>query len=437
MGSERPLKVAINAQLRPASGHGGVENVLIALVQALGQLHDDNTEYVIIGPYDHPDWLTPYLGPRQRIVPGPEPAERFVGRTPRLLRPFLARLHYILLQFVGRDMLYNPPVRLSNGFYESLGCDVIHFPFQQFTVCALPSVFNPHDLQHKHFPEFFTPKQIIEREMLYPIACSYAQAVAVGSQWVKDDVVAQYGLHPDKVQVIPLAPFSQPYAEPTPEVLAAVGRRYALGGPFVLYPAVTWPHKNHLRLLEALALLRDSSDVHVHLVCTGFLNDHFRTKIQPAVEAWRLGDQVRFLGVIPGEDLRALYRQAQFVISPSLFEEQSSMMFEAWQENTPVACGRVTAIPDQAGDAALLFDPNSVESVANAIKRLTDDGASRRRLVERGRKRLQDFSWERTARAYRALYRRVARRSLSTEEQELLAWDWMRYPHQPPGSQRM
>jgi glycosyltransferase involved in cell wall biosynthesis len=433
MGSGQPLKVAINVQIRPASGHGGVEHALMALVKALGQLDDDDTEYVIIGPYEDPDWLTSYLGPRQRIVPGPKPVERFVGRTSRPLHPLAAWLHRAMLQFIGRDILYNPPVRPSNGFYESLGCDVIHFPFQQFTICALPSVFNPHDLQHKHFPEFFTPKELMERETLYRIACNYAQAVAVGSQWIKDDIVEQYGLYPGKVQVIPFAPFSQPYAEPTPEILSAVGRRYALDGPFVLYPAVTWPHKNHLRLLKAIALLRDSEDVHVHLVCTGFLSDYFRTKIQPAIEAWRLGDQVRFLGVIPGEDLRALYKQAQYVIGPSLFEEQSSMMFEAWQENTPVACGRVTAIPDQAGDAALLFDPYSVESIADAIKRLADDVSLRQTLADRGRQRLRDFSWERTARAYRALYRRVARRSLSKEEHELLAWDWMRYPRQPAG----
>ncbi|MBN2305155.1 MAG: glycosyltransferase family 4 protein [Anaerolineae bacterium] len=424
-----PLKIAINAQLVPGSDAGGVEGVLIALVKALGQLTDGPEEYTIIGPWQQPDWLQPYLGPNQRIVAGPRPKERFGGRVPRPLRPAVRRLHHALLQFIGADALQSRPlVPVSDGFYENLGCEAIHFPFQQFVICALPSIFNPHDLQHRHFPQFFTPRQLLERETLYPAACHFSQAVAVASQWIKGDVMRQYHVDPSKVQVIPFAPFSEAYVPPTPDVLATVRQKYALAGSFALYPAVTWPHKNHLRLLDALAHLRDRDGVRANLVCTGFLSEYYHATIKPHIAALGLGEQVRFLGLVPRDDLRALYRLADFVVSPSLFEAASSMMFEAWQDGTPVTCSNVTSLPQQAGDAALLFDPYSVDDIAGAMGQMAASADLRADLVARGTRRSEDFTWDRTARAYRALYRRLAGRVLSDEDQDLLAWDWMQDP---------
>ena len=137
---------------------------------------------------------------------------------------------------------------------------------------------------------------------------------------------------------------------------------------------------------------------------------------------------MRFLGQIPSDELRAVYRLAQFVIIPTLFEAASGPLFEAWLEGVPVACSTVTSLPEQAGDAAFLFDPFSVEAIAGAIHRMNADENLRSELVCKGGERLKDFSWERTAKAYRAVYRRAARRPLTDEDLWLLKWDWMRDP---------
>jgi glycosyltransferase involved in cell wall biosynthesis len=188
---------------------------------------------------------------------------------------------------------------------------------------------------------------------------------------------------------------------------------------------MTWPHKNHLRLLEALALLRDRDQVRVSLVCTGYQNS-FWPQIERRLADLGLQDQVRFLGLVPTEDLRVLYRLAEFVVIPTLFEAASEPIYEAWYDRAPVACSNVTSLPEQAADAALTFDPLSVESIAAAVRGMATNPQLRETLRQRGTRRLRDFSWERTAKAYRAVYRRAGGRALTEEDQWLLTWDWMR-----------
>ncbi len=422
-----PLRVAINAQIYQRDAVGGIVSVLVGLVRALGTL-DGPEEYVIVGPWQEPDWLRPYLGPNQRIVSGPPPPVSDplppYHRLKTLLgplRPVASRLRSRLGRTTRQSGIEVP---VSDGFYERLGCDVIHIPHQEFIVSQLPAIYNPHDLQHLHFPEFFTPKALRWRAAYYPTGCRLAHTVVVASHWVKEDVVRQYGVDPKKIQVIPLAPPTQAYPEPSPDAPGRVRHAYGLEEPFALYPATTWPHKNHLRLLEALALLRDRHQLRVRLVCTGFQNS-FWPQVERRLAELGLQDQVSFLGMVPTEDLRTLYRLAQFVVIPTLFEAASGPVYEAWYDGAPVACSNATSLPEQAGDAALLFDPLSMESIAAAVGTMATNPGLRDSLRKRGEKRLKDFSWGRTAKAYRAVYRQAAGHPLEEEDRWLLTWDWM------------
>jgi glycosyltransferase involved in cell wall biosynthesis len=100
-------------------------------------------------------------------------------------------------------------------------------------------------------------------------------------------------------------------------------------------------------------------------------------------------------------------------------------LFEAWQHGVAVACSTVTSLPEQAGGAALLFDPFSVEEIAKTIQTMACDPAKRAEFRLLGFKRLQDFDLERTAKAYRAVYRKAAGMILNDEDRHLLNWDWM------------
>ena len=106
-------------------------------------------------------------------------------------------------------------------------------------------------------------------------------------------------------------------------------------------------------------------------------------------------------------------------------------MFESWLEATPLACSTATILPEQAGDAALLFDPYSIPAIADAICRMATDSNLRAELVRRGQQRLQDFTWERTAKAYRAVYRRAARRFLTEEDRWILSPSIHKFDDEP------
>jgi glycosyltransferase involved in cell wall biosynthesis len=422
--SGETLRVAVNAQLAPDAGAGGIETALRAL-GSVAQLGGGAEEYVFVGHWREPEWLRPWVGEHARIVPGQAPDlsapqgrnwSEMLKRTLGPLRPAARRLkaHLLSPAAKGEGGTTSRPA----NFYERLGCDVVHFPFQHFEPCNVPTVFNPHDLQHLHFPEFFTEAEVARREAEYRAACRAAHTIVVASEFVRRDILSRYGLEPGKVLVIPWAPPPAPAVGPA-GVREVRGKYRLPEGPFALYPAMTWEHKNHLRLLEALALLRDRDGLRVNLICTGA-----QTPFWPAIERrlseLRLAEQVRFLGMLPYEDLRAVYLAAQFVIIPTLFEAASAPLFEAWQADRPVACAAVTSLLEQAADGALLFDPLSVEGIAAAAARLATDDGLRGRLRRRGLRRLQDFSLERTARAYRAVYRRAAGRELNEEDRRLL-----------------
>ncbi len=423
------LRIAINAQIKPGDGTGGIETVLRVLT-SLGRLDDGDEEYIFIGPWDEYDWLRPLLGARQTIVRGPRPNPPTQTRPgtraslKRLARPLIATARSVRRSLSTTKKSAGVPV--SDGFYESLNCDLIHFPFQRFIGCAMPSIYNPHDLQHRHFPQFFSTDEIRWRDTLYSSACRAAHTIVVASQFVKDDVARSYDISPEKIQVIPWSPSPIETLHRQPESASRdVLAKYNLQNePFALYPAMTWEHKNHIRLLDALATLRDRDKLTVRLVCTGQQN-LFWPRIAERLAALGLQEQVRFLGIVSREDLGALYELAQFVVIPTLFEAASAPLFEAWQHATPVACSSVTSLPEQAAGAALLFDPLSVEAIAVCVARMATDSNLREELRAHGNRRLHDFSWERTLKAYRAVYRRAAGRLLSEEDERLLRWNSM------------
>lgn len=426
----KPLKIAINAQISPDKGAGGVDQVLIGLVSALGKLEGPE-EYVIITPWYDPDWISPYIGSNQVIISMAKIYKKLylkIGkRISEPARPLRNKLLHFMAQIKENNSFHIP---VSDGFYEKLGADVIHFPYQSFVQTSLPSIFNPHDLQHLHYPQYFTPSEIKWREFIYRAGCNRSGIVAVASQWVKQDIRNNYHIDPNKIQVIPWAAPTQAFDSPSTKMISELESKYELNKPFAFYPAMTWPHKNHLRLLEAIADLRDNANLRINLVCTGDKSSDFFPKIEERIAQLSLDEQVKFLGIIPHSELRAIYELSQFVIVPTLFEAASGPVFEAWYEGIPVACSTVTSLPEQVGDAALLFNPNSTEAIARSLERMATEQELRNDLKRKGTKRLQDFSWERTAKAYRAAYRLAAGRPLSEEDVKLLNWDWMQNPNE-------
>ncbi len=220
------------------------------------------------------------------------------------------------------------------------------------------------------------------------------------SEFVRASVLARFDVPPDHVHVVPHGVEPSRVA-PTPEDV--LRRRYQLTGPVVLYPAITYPHKNHRVLIEAFAsVLRDHPEA--ILVLTG--GEGAEEAALAALGA-RLGvaHRVRRTGRIPVADLVGLYRTATVVAVPSRYEGFGLPAAEAMAEGASVVAAAATALPEVVGDAALLVDPDDVPGWATAIGALLGDPARRAELAERARRQVQGLTWDANAAGLVRLYR--------------------------------
>lgn len=415
-----PLRVCVDARL--VSGErGGVEQVIIGLASALSHLDDGDERYLFLVNHGHSGWLEPFvLGPSSLLTSGPPVAPEIGQRSLRGAARQVAKAGLpgpIRAAIRGR-LTHSPTMAESDGSIERAGVDVMHFSMQVGFRTTIPTIFTPHDLQHLHLPQFFSPAQIAAREGTYGILCDQASIVTVMSAWGKDDIVSRYGLPPEKVRVVPWAAAIEAYETPTDGELAATRNRLELPDRFALYPAKAWPHKNHLRLVAALKNLRDRG-AEVPVVLTGAQGGR---EIPILAEADTLGvrDLVHFVGFVTPGELSALYRMARMMVFPSLFEGWGLPILEAMVADLPLACSTATCLPAITAGAAELFDPTDSDAIADTIARVWGDDRLRERLIADGRARAGCFSWDRSARMFRACYRMLGGRRLSAQDQALL-----------------
>jgi len=426
------LRVVIDARL--VSGEaGGVEGVVIGLAYGLSRL-DGPEAYDLVAWEGQTDWLEPHIGGASRVVTTARPAARAPrsARAPapgrgRLLAPLRAARR-LLRSAVGSSPAQpaapaRPPRAFSlpqpDRFVVSLAPDVVHMPIQRGFVTNAPSIYHPHDLQHVHLPQFLNEGQRAWRERWYGDLCRRAAMVAVSSEWTRRDVSDHFDLPDGRVRVVPLAPPLATTREPTAQEGADVRARLNLPDRYVLYRAQTWPHKNHIRLVEALARLRARDGLTVPLVATGRRTEHW-AEIDSLARSLGLADQLIWTDFVPALDLQALFREARAVVIPTLFEAASAPLWEAFAAGVPAACSNVTSLPEQAGDAAVVFDPLDLDAISDAVGAVWTDEALRETLIRNGRARVRELSWDRTARIFRAHYRRLAGRELTEEDRALV-----------------
>ncbi len=415
----RPLKILLDAQLTPHL-NGGIEPLLVALVHELGKLTDGEEEYRIITHSQHREWLAPFLGPNQQLISPPSsrvPRSEKVKRTLGPMRQPLGKLWRTARRSVQPSR--TPYIPESDGWYESLHADVLHFPYpMHFILTQVPTIFSIYDLNHRHL-KTISQAHTRWREALYAAAFAHARAITTLSQWVRRDVQMQYHVAPEKIFAIRAAPPSAvlPVTSATVERVRA---KYNLPERFILYPSLMYQHKNHLRLLDALALARDTHNARIALVCTGAMGE-FGETIRAHCAALHLESQTHFLDFIPAQDLKAIFRCATFLVFPSEFEGLGLGAVEALYEGLALVCSDIPPLREYADDAALYFDPHSAASIADAIARVWCDDTLCDDLARRSRVQSKTFSWQETARTFRALYRAVAGRTLSDQDQLLLA----------------
>ncbi len=287
------------------------------------------------------------------------------------------------------------------------GLDLLHSPdFIPPAAGYRRSVITVHDLTFLRYPEFLTVEARRYYNSQIGWAVRRAAAIAADSQATKVDLMELLGVPGDKVTVIPLGldPEFRPDAPEGADV-ATLGR-LGLARGYVLFVGTFEPRKNVKGLLRAFAQWRSEVPEAPPLVLVGRAGWLFDETL---AEITRLGLEahVRRLEELPAADLPAVYRGAGVLVLPSHYEGFGFPVLEAMGCGTPVICSNRASLPEIAGDAAVMVDPDDERALADALGRVLGDTTLRAELAARGLVRAQLYTWERTARETLALYERV------------------------------
>jgi glycosyltransferase involved in cell wall biosynthesis len=294
--------------------------------------------------------------------------------------------------------------QLLPGLARAAGVDVVHSLANTGPARgAFRRIVTIQDLIHRFYPEAHFGLRSAGMRLLVPLAAKRSSRVIVPSEATRDDVVRLLRVPASKIDVVPLA------VEPPPPAYGDadddIRTRYSLGSrQLVVAASAKRPHKNLLRLLEALALI--PSERRPALVLPGYPTPHEEELKQRAEEVGVSAD-VRFVGWIPGDELDALYRAAACFVFPSLYEGFGLPVLEAMARGVPVACSDRGAIAEVAGDAARAFDPESARAIATAIESILGNPGEAERLRAAGYERARKFTWSETARLTLESYERA------------------------------
>ncbi len=280
------------------------------------------------------------------------------------------------------------------GQLRKNGFDVVHHLGGIVPRSPLPAVVTLHDLQYLAYPEYFSATKRHYLNATQGRSLARARRVMAISEFTRTQAIEQFGLDPGKVVVVP--PVLDLPPPPDDAERRAVRKTFDLARDFVLYPAATYPHKNHLTLVRAFA--NTCADRDVDLVLTGATGagawgSAHSTSAQINALSGSLGveTRVRQLGYVSRRQLGALYAEAAMVAFPSRFEGFGLPVVEAMALGCPVVAAEATALPALVGGAGLLVDPDDVDGWAAAMSNVLDDSALRQQLRASGAARAAEL----------------------------------------------
>jgi glycosyltransferase involved in cell wall biosynthesis len=266
-----------------------------------------------------------------------------------------------------------------------------------------PSALTVHDLQPL---EQAATHSAIKRAYLratVPRSVRAARVIVTPSEFVRQSVLTHVGVEPASVVVVPHAVDLPRATTPRPEL----EERYELDGPVILYPAITYPHKNHRTLVAAFAdvVRRHPGAL---LVLTGGEGGS-ESAVRSQIDALGLADRVRRTGRVSAADVAGLYDLASVVAVPSRYEGFGLPAVEALLHGAPLVAADATALREVVGEAGLLVRPDDVVAWANAMVTLLEDPARRALMATAGREQARRYRGEANATGLAEVYRQALR----------------------------
>lgn len=393
----RKLRVAIDCRITFAQQ--GMGTAVLSLAKALSESDVVDQEYTFIVCEEMRSWLAPYVYGPCKLKGIPASALGTVKAALRWVAP---------LRFIWRKLRSGVGhIPASDGYVESQQFDLVHFPTTTAYLTELPTIYQPHDLQHLHYPQLFPKDSVAVRERETHTFCDRAAYVCVQAEWTKQDVISHYKLAAERVVVIPWGSVFDSYENPSPEEVLAATEKYSLPSCFFFYPAVTWAHKNHETIFRALNILRSKHGIAPHVFFTGYSTD-YRRVLDKLAQGLGISEQLHFLGFVTPVELQAIFKAATAMIFPSRFEGFGLPILEAFHARLPLLSSNATVLPEVAQDGALYFDPDSPGELAALMKTILDRPELRQDLINKGTLVLSQYSFRDTAAKFQALYKRTA-----------------------------
>ena len=308
------------------------------------------------------------------------------------------------------------PRRVFNFAWKKLGissvdffvrADVFHFP--NFVIPPLKkgkAVVTIHDLAFRRYPEYIEPKNLSFLTEQLPRTLKRADSVIVNSEFTKNELISFYDIVPEKVRVTRLGVSEEFRPVEEPGFLEETRKRYQLPKRFILSLGTLEPRKNVPALLKAYSRLRQSPGFEHKLVFAG-MKGWLYDGIFEQIKRLNLENQVLFIGYVPEEDLPFLYNLSELFVFPSLYEGFGLPVLEAFACGVPVIVSDRASLPEVAGDAAILIDPEDIDALTRGMKNVLGNEDLRTELIAKGFRRAKEFSWEKTARETLRVYEEV------------------------------
>jgi len=298
-----------------------------------------------------------------------------------------------------RGGLFRLHTRRMKGF-------LLHTPNYVLMPFDGPALTTVHDLSWLSYPDAHPVERVKFLDRHLPKTLARADLVLTDSEFIAAEIATRFALPRAKIRAIPLGVDAAYHPRTAEEILATLAKHRLEHSAYLLVVATLEPRKNLARLVRAYAALPTATKARHPLVIVGargWLNHELERTLTPLEAA----GAVRRLGYVGEDELPALYAGAHAFAFPSLYEGFGLPVLEAMASGVPVLTSNVSSLPEVAGDAALLVDPNDEDALREGLVRLLDDSAWRTNASARGLARSRDYPWSRcvdaTIDAYRAV----------------------------------
>lgn len=305
--------------------------------------------------------------------------------------------------------------KINKERLKKANIDLMVIPFQLLFGFEndIPYIVSIPDVMWNYYPDFPEYKLIKRLKLNFVVhyCTKYSLLNIVDARSGLEDLKKFYKVPESKIKSIAYNPpgYVYEYNSMSSERVENLLSKYHLPEKFIYYPAQFWFHKNHLRLIKALKILKEEKNTKVNLVLAGNpgANNENYNKVMELVKEAGMQDQIFQLGYVSDEEVVALYKKSYALVFPTLIGPTSIPPLEAIVLGTPVLCSNLFSMPDQVKDAGLLFDPFNEKDMAEKIYQLWQNFDLREKLVENGKTMSKNITKENFAKKWESAIKDV------------------------------